>query len=419
MIIKQELLKIFRLPIVGILLLFFIIINGLFIWSHSYIKEELSVLTSLVDKYGTAINEEMLAQFGGDYQQISDWVSTIEDLNGKSGYEHPSDLLADDEFFLNPPISDKEFNQLLEYDLIETYYRTAQDIDGIYENVNVRARAEETIDLYGFQGEAAETVRAQFEKLADRKEQLIENGEHKHLFFYGKIYKMHNLLFKDIGMILIFELIILAVLITGAVTNYEFEQKTALVTYTTKIGRKLVIPKLFAAITANTAVIISLIGATLAIYFLVFNYSGLWHVPISSYFNAITDFPYITWWNISFIEYIGLMLLLIYLVMMLFSGMTYILSIWLKNTYLVFISFMVILGLGVLIPGYIPLSTNFSHYIHQTPFFMILNPHEWFMGYSPFTISPYYEVITISSWAVFVAGLIFVSIRRFYRQALH
>ncbi|MFC4401962.1 hypothetical protein [Gracilibacillus xinjiangensis] len=419
MIIQQELLKIFRLPIVGILLLFFIIINSLFIWSNSYIKGELSLLTSLVDKYGTETNEEMLSQFGDDYEQISDWVSKVEGPNGKTGYKHPSELLEDDEIFLNPPMSEKDFDQLLEYNLIETYYRTAQDIDVIYENLDIENRAETIINLYGFKGEAAETIRAQFEQLEDRKVQLIENQEHKHLFFYGKIYEMHNLLFKDIGLILIFELIILVVLITGAVTNYEFEQKTALVTYTTKIGRKLVLHKFISAGIANTAAIFSLTGATLGIYFLVFTYDGLWNVPVSSYFNAITEFPYITWWNISFIEYVGLMVLLIYLVMLLFSGMTYILSIWLKNTYLVFFSFMVFLSLGIVLPGYVPLSTNWTYYVHQTPFFLILNPQEWFMGYSAFTISPYYEPITISSWAIFIFGLIYLSIRHFYRQALH
>lgn len=148
--------------------------------------------------------------------------------NGKT-YEHPSQLLSDESFRNENPLSDKEFQKLLRLGLIERHYRTAQNIDQIYQGINVEANAESLIQMYGFKGGAADTIRKQYKKLGVRLDELIANGEHKSLFFMGKQYEMHSLLFKNIGRMLIFELLILVVLITAFITNYEFEHRTHLI----------------------------------------------------------------------------------------------------------------------------------------------------------------------------------------------
>ncbi|MFB1051021.1 hypothetical protein [Paraliobacillus sp. JSM ZJ581] len=415
MIIRQELLKLVKMPIIPILIGFFMILNVVIIMNHSYLKESLPVLTNLVDQHGYEINEDMMSKFQTDYKEIVEQVNLMHPDDQKD-YQHPSELLLDVSSQYDAILSSSKLERLQKYSVTEGYYRTAKDIDHVYENINLASSAEELIHLYGFEENAATSVRSQFQKLETRLDQLVANDEHKNLFFMEN---MHSFLFSDIGLVLIFELMILVVLITAAVANYEFEHRTALITYTTKRGKKLIIDKLLTAVTANIFVMIFIIGATLGAFFLTYDYSGLWQVPISSYFNAETKLPYISWWNLSFMEYLVVFVLLIVLSQLIFMGFSYILSVFLKNTYLVFFSFIILLGIGNIVPNFAPMSSNLIFILQFNPFVLILNPHEWLMGNGPFTIHSYYEAGTIIIWLFLLSVLGGYSIYRFKRQQLY
>ncbi|GAA0433377.1 hypothetical protein GCM10008983_07520 [Lentibacillus halophilus] len=417
MIRKQELLKLTKTPTIPLLIIFFAALNVVIVMSNTHLKKDLSVLTNLVETYGYEINEDMMKQFGNDYQEKVKWVNKIAPGDDKT-YKHPSELLSDDTVRRENTLSDSEKQKLLKYGVIEQYHRTAQNIDDFYKNIDLDSSAESIIKMHGFTGSAADEVRDQYQTLDGRLDELIDNGEHKNLFFKGSLYEMHSFLFRYIGMALIFELMILVVLITAAVTNYEFEHRTALVTYTARRGRKLIIDKLIAATIANGVVMFALIGVTLSAFFLTYDYSGLWNVPISSYFNAEMPLPYISWWNLSFIEYVAIFVLLMMVSQLLFMGISFMLSVFLKNTYLVFFAFVILLGLGILLPSFAPMSSQLVFWLYYNPFAFILNPHLWLMGNGPFTIYANYEIVTISVW-VFLLGLgVSYSIYRFHRQQL-
>ena len=93
---------------------------------------------------------------------------------------------------------------------------------------------ETEISKYGLSGTAADTLRKQYVKFAERFDELQENGEHTQWFFAGKQYFMHRLLFKTVFKHIIFESIILIVLATALLTTYEFESRTHLVAYQQK-----------------------------------------------------------------------------------------------------------------------------------------------------------------------------------------
>jgi hypothetical protein len=149
-----------------------------------------------------------------------------------------------------------------------------------------------------------------------------------------------------------------------------------------------------------------------------YDYSGLWDVPISAYFNAESFLPYITWWNLSFLEYVGCFVLMILVSQYLFMGVTFTLSVFMKNTYLVFFCFLILVGAGLLLPGTVSVSSNLVFYLYYNPFMLIMNPHEWLMGNGAFTIYKNYESVTIGVWTALLAILSAYSIRYFKRQQL-
>jgi hypothetical protein len=218
---------------------------------------------------------------------------------------------------------------------------------------------------------------------------------------------------------MIVQAMILIVLFTGFLVNYEFEQKTSLVAYSTKRGRKLVWDKLVVSLFTSILATLLILGVTLLVYFVVFDYSGLWNVPISTGFLIEpNEIPFISWWNLSFREYLLLSCALLIVIQILFSLITFCLAMWIRNSYIVFTMFGVILGAGMLLPGYMPKDGTMLFYTTFTPFTLILGVKKWWMESGAFTTFKYYEVITVSAWSVALLLAAWFCISRFTRENL-
>ncbi|MED0714739.1 hypothetical protein P4S80_16275 [Aeribacillus composti] len=416
--IKYELIKVVKSPIFIILLLFFVALNGLIIFDHKNERKNLPVLQNIVEQYGTKIDDEALAGMKKEIDHEMVWVNELNPKSGKQ-YQFPYEFIKGHEAFLYQHLTDRELNRLFNLNLFTQYYETAKSVDDIYSELDATEFARQQIKKYGLSGEAEETVLNQANLLEKRLQQLVKNGEHRHFFYLGSVYEMHSLLFKKLGRAIAFEGMILVVLITALLTNYEFEHRTFFVAFTSKRGRNLLWDKLAASVIANVCAVMLLIAVTLIIYFSVYDYSNLLFVPISSYFNSETPFPYISWWNLSFLQYVCLFVGCLLLSQLLYMLLTFSLSIWLKNSYLVFFTFALFAGVSLWLPSVVSLNSNFILIMHVNPFYLIMNPHVWFMGNNIFTMFPYFEAVTIAAWAVIFILLGFFSMYKFKRQPLN
>jgi len=160
-------------------------------------------------------------------------------------------------------------------------------------------------------------------------------------------------------------------------------------------------------------------GVTLLAYFIFFDYSGLWNVPISTSFNWEYKLPYISWWNMSFVQYLLSAIGVVYICELLFAGITFVISKFIKNNYIVFFIFAIIFGGSVLIPGFMPTTSNTIFITGFTPFCLVLNPFLWFMGNGASTVFKYYEIITVGVWSVLLIILCTLCIKRFKRESIY
>ncbi|MBZ9633295.1 hypothetical protein [Clostridium sp. FP1] len=411
-----ELKKVIKSPVVIGLIAIFIAFNIFIIFSNTHLISELKILNKIVDKFGYKISDKMMDDFGVYYNEQLKKLNSITSGKTSKTYESAAMLLND---YKQVDIYKKEdlefFNEVR---VIENYYYTAKDIDKNYKNIDIVQIGESGITMCGLSGKAAATVRTQYSKLSKRFDKLKENGEYENLFFIGKAYKMHTLLFKTLFRAFIYEIMILVVLITGYLTNYEFENKTQSVVYATKRGRKLDIDKFYVSIFSSILVATIIIVISLVVYFSVVSYSGLWGVPISSGFNWEYG-PYISWWNMSFAKYLFYCIGLVYLCEILFTCITFIISSFIKNSYIVFFAFAIIFGIALVIPGVMPVNSNAVFLAYVTPFALISNPFLWFMEKGPFATFKYYEVITIAVWLVILLTICGICIRRFKKQNLY
>lgn len=417
---KFEFKKIISSPIFIVLTLIFLAYNTMTIMNKSYIRNDLKVLNEIVGQVGYAINDDMMLDFQSYYEnQLKDATELLKE----KGYKVYDTMR---EFFENNYIYDGGDSKFSSHQVefldkvasIEAYYFLSSDLEQGYERIDINKIAEGDLAKSPYNDNVNNIIKKNYEKFATRFEELKANGEHKNLFFHGKTYRMHSFLFKDIFTAMIYEIMILIVLAAAFILNYEFESKTALVAYSTKRGRNLIKDKLIVALGFTLLTTTVIIGEALLIYFSVFDYSGLWGTSINSFFGQEWNIPYLTWWNMSIAKYLVSVILVTYILELIFCGITFILATFIKNTYIVFGTFAIIVGGGILLPTIIPATLNIIIATVYTPFTLLMNSSWWFMLKSDITTYKYYEIITLVAWSigVFIIGVLCV--KKFKRESI-
>ena len=397
-ILLYEIRKAMVSPIILTLLALFIGFNFFLIYQNAYIKKDLREVNRIADTYGTVINDEMVSRMKSDYEAQMEKVNGITYKVLSKTYQDMNDFYSDTTFYTGEAFTEKDLELFSNTALLEMYYFTSLHIDKNFREIDPVKIAESEIKKYRISGAAAELIRSQYDKFNERYSKVLKNKEYKHLFPAQSIFETHLLLFKTMFKSFLLESLILTVLVTAYVMNFEFDRGTYLLTYSSKRGRKLWLDKLLAALITNVGMLTLLLGIGIAAYFSVFSYRNFWHVPISTYFNAGKGW-FMSWWNLSFLEYLAFVIVLAYLLIILFTFMTVFLARWVRNSYLVFFIFLCLFGVIFAIQGPIP-SNNIAYILgFFTPVNLVLNSFVWFM-YRPVTLTAYFELITVAVWFV-------------------
>lgn len=118
----------------------------------------------------------------------------------------------------------------------------------------------------------------------------------------------------------------------------------------------------------------------------------------------------------SFIQYLLFSIGLVYLITLILNGIAFIIARSIKNTYFVFFVFALIFGLFLIIPNWLPRNRNLIFIGAFTPFFLIINPHVWFMESGAFTTFKYHELSTVGIWSLMLLVIGTLSIKKFKKQ---
>ncbi|MGO4348119.1 hypothetical protein AB4Z45_21740 [Paenibacillus sp. MCAF9] len=421
-----ELRKALLSPVIIALLLVFTAYNLFLIAQEAYKKDEMSILNELVAQFGSEITKPMQEDYKSYYLSRLDEMNKLTNKRTSQTYEMPSDFFEYENYkryVTDQPnlYSSDELDLFNELRVIQNYYFLMQDIDDTYAGFDMKQIAEGEIKKYGFSGSAADLVRQRYDYIAERLHQLIASGEHKNLFFIGQIYQSHAMLFKTLIGSILLQLMILVVLMTGYIGNYEFEQGTHLLHYSTKRGRKLQTDKLLSSFAASIIVTTALTGFSLSAYFLTFSYKGLWKVPVSSFFNWEfgMPYPYLTWHTMSYIAYLGCAIALIFVLLLIFTAITFVLTAIIRNSYLVFGAFAILFGSFLLITNLVPRDLKLILFTGFTPFHLVLNSKAWFTASGAFMSLPNNEWITAGIWLALLALCCILCLHQFKRQNIN
>lgn len=417
---KYEFKKIISSPIFIVLILIFLSYNTMRIINKSYIRNDLKVLNEIVDEVGYAINDDMILEFKRYYENQLNEANKILSEKGYSSYNTMSEFFKENYIYDG---GDSKFNSdevtfLDKVYSIEAYYFLSIDLEIGYDDIDINKMSEGELSKSPYNEKVNSIIKENYDKFAIRFNELKEEGEHKNLFFHGKTYKMHSFLFKDIFTAIIYEIMILIVLATGFIINYEFENNTAQVAYSTKRGRNLIKDKMIVLLGTTILVTTIIIAITLSIYFSVFDYSGLWGVSISNYFAQEVAMPYMAWWNMSILKYLVAVILVVYILEIIFCRIAFILATFIKNTYIVFGIFAIMVGSGMLLPIFIPNSLDIIIASVYTPFSLIINPAWWFMMRGGLQTYKYYDIVTLFVWSICVFVIGTLCVKKFKRESI-
>lgn len=398
----HEIKKIVLSPIVLALTVVFIAFNLFVIYDNSYISNDLKIINNIIDEFGYKIDDSMVDNINASYKsKLEEFNKITKDKLGKT-YSSMEEFLDSEYHYTDIYDSDlftkEELNFFDEINILELYLFLVTEQVNSYESIDILKVKDFEIKSFGISGEAKEIAEKRYEILNKRFEEIKENKEHKNLFFYGKAYRTHNLLFDNIFSKCIYEIMILVVLITVYLINYEFDNNTSLLVYSTKRGRNNTKDKFIVCLFSAIIISIIILGITLLAYFLVFDYSKVLNVPINSAFNWEYPMPYINLFENTVIQQIILSIIVVLLCSLIFAAITFIISKLVKNSYIVFFIFFIVFGINIMIPTLAGKSSALTMYLHFDVFNLILNPSMWFMSKVPFTVTKYHEVITIFAW---------------------
>lgn len=412
----KELKKAIESPVIIGLIIVSIVANVLFIFNSLEYKKGVEVLNNIVENFGDRINDKSMKKFK-EYYNVN-----LKEINSKFNKNKEKKYKDISEFLTNESVNEQSYtqNQIKHFNklLIEGgYYKIASNVDEFYKNIDLDKIAEGEIKKYRLSGENIELVKKEYKDFKSRFDEIVKNKENKTFFFNGCFQGMHSLLFSDLIRFIVFEVTFIAIIVTSYLINYEFENETHLLVYTTKRGRNIIKDKLLVSMGLMIGVTTIILLVSLLIYFTVFDYSKVWHTPISSCFNKehFMSVPHMSKWYMTFSEYLYINILFIYIFILIFIGITFIISRYIKNSYITFFVFSIFFGTSLIIGEFIPLSSKILFLVGMNPCSLITNTGWWFLFSGAFSTFKYYEINTAIIWCIFVSLISFISIKSFKR----
>lgn len=399
-----EMKKALLSPMIMILLLLMLALNIFSIISNSYHKDELEIVNDIVATYGPTFDDEVLKTMEVDIQKQVEQLGAI----------NTSTFLEKMTYEQYEQASESEQKQIDEISLKYTYLQVAKGLEERYKAIDLSGEKAAFFKLYSMPSWLEGKMVSEFDGWQNRYDEIVATNEYKQWFFLSN-YRMHSELFRSHMKTLAVEGVLLVILLTAFITNYEFEQRTQLVIYPTKKGRKLLLNKGLASLLASFIVLAILFGGTLATYFTVYDYSGVWQASISSGFNWEYRLPYITWWDLSVEQYFRLALGILIAILIIVAMLTFTIAVFVKNSYYTWIIGVLLLIAIFIVPAYF--SNSVILWLSSFNISLLLmNPHEYFDGGTTFMMTKYHEVWTLFIWLAIASIGVCYAIRYFNRK---
>jgi hypothetical protein len=279
---------------------------------------------------------------------------------------------------------------------------TDPEIGDVYADYSGEAFAERIIAHLGLEGPNARLMRTKYEKMQAVADNFSEQGISYYFYADGLTQTIHTQLFSKVMRLILVQTALFAALAMLCSLGYEKQNKTESVVYPSRTGRKIMQHKYAAGLLFGAVGFVLIAGLTFAVYFSVWDYSGLWQSNVSGAFNYIFDIvtgerPFITWQSFSVSEYFVAFTGLGFALTLVFAALAGVIGLTFRNTYTSFAVFGLLslfMMFACMLFGSHGLQT--LHYVFTfTPVVVWYMAGQWFTDMGAAAIIPWQE-----TWAV-------------------
>ncbi|SDS23182.1 hypothetical protein SAMN05444162_1015 [Paenibacillaceae bacterium GAS479] len=251
----------------------------------------------------------------------------------------------------------------------------------IFERFQTSEIAETYIRKYGVTGAYAENIRGKYDKLQLIVVEKSANGDALFTYFAEQTASRHSLLFETLFMAIIAESCLLALFIALLSVTYEQMRGTELIIYASTVGRRILFSKLCAALTTTAALTVVIIGMSLLVFFLRFDFSGVWNDNVSSMFNCAVNEcgkPFITWRSFTVEGYLWATIGVSFGLAICFCLLGYVIGVSVRGGYGAFITGGTVVSVMFIAKPLFPIGSVIRGVWNLTPVWLWKNSGMWF-----------------------------------------
>jgi hypothetical protein len=256
----------------------------------------------------------------------------------------------------------------------------------IFDGYETEWIAQKYIGRYGLSGVNAENVRAKYETLQPIVDKKSAHGDSLSPYFGDGTKYLHKLLFRNIFGLIAIESALIALFAALLSTGYENLHNTEGVVCASRTGRSILRQKLLASLTAAAAFFTIILGVTLTLYFLRFDYSAVWGDNVSSLFNsAVGDAfkPFITWQSLTVAQLVWRCAAMAAGLAACFSLLGFAAGVFVRSSYGAAIASVALCALMFVAEPLFPYGGTARNLMNLSPVQLIVNIGDWFTdGYA-------------------------------------
>ncbi|WP_334220797.1 hypothetical protein [Paenibacillus sp. JJ-100] len=291
----------------------------------------------------------------------------------------------------------------------------------IFEGFKTSEIGERYIRKYNITGENAENIRDKYKKLQPVIDEKAANGDALSTYFGGQTHYRHSLLFNNMFMAIIAESCLLALFAALISVTYENLRGTEHIICASKIGRRVLRTKLSASLMAAVAMTVVILGVSLCIFFLRFNFSDVWYDNVSSMFNyAVNEYekPFITWQSFTVEGYLWATIGVTFGIAVCFCLLGYATGVFVRNGYGAFIAAASVVGVTFLAKPLFPIGSVSRGIWTLTPVWLWKNNVAWFTDGGAEIIWANFETVGLFVSLAVLSIAAFISTKIFNKREL-
>lgn len=278
--------------------------------------------------------------------------------------------------------------------------------------------------MLGLTGPLTEVFAAKYEKLQPVTDAIAASGAPYDLYAGEATHDLQAHLTGVVYHAVLTEGILLAVLLTLFSLGYEVQNRTDLLVYATKAGRHITGAKLGASLLAGLACYAALLLLTLVPFALLFHLKAFLSMNVSSSFNyvqmGLIAKPFLTWRSFTLGQYLAATAALGALLIVVFALFAAVCGLLCRNTYFAFLLWFVCAA-GMLALAMFCADKALWHGYFTGMFLPVPLWYEqqlWFTELGGNALIPWQETVGVLANALLFAALTLLAARRFHRKDL-